>query len=263
MDIEKITGSVCDICLETGNWIKKEAGRFTSSDVESKGRHNYVTYVDKGAEKMLVERLQELVPESDIIAEEGNYRHRGFDHTWIIDPLDGTTNFIHGIPFYSISVALSYRDELISGVILDIMSDECFYASKDKGAFLNGEPIRVSSSDSLEESLLATGFPYVLAGKFESYLALFKGLVQSSRGIRRLGSAALDLAYVACGRFDGFYEFGLNPWDVAAGAVITREAGGNVTDFQGKDSYLYGNQIIASNGKIHGEIHSIIKRYFD
>ncbi len=263
MDIKNTTGSVCEICLETGNWIKNEAGRFTSSDIESKGRHNYVTYVDKGAEKMLVEKLQELVPESDIIAEEGNYPSGGFDHTWIIDPLDGTTNFIHGIPFFSISVALSYKNELVSGVVFDIMSGECFYASKNKGAFLNGKPISISSSISLEEAVLATGFPYVLANRFESYLALFKGLVQSSRGIRRLGSAALDLVYVACGRFDGFYEFGLNPWDVAAGAIITSEAGGNVTDFQGKDNYLYGNQIIASNGKIHNEMLSIIKKYFD
>lgn len=263
MDFSIITQHVCDLCRETASWIKQEAERLKPGDIESKGKHNFVTYVDKGSEERLVSALHKILPEADVIAEEGDYHDSGSDLRWIIDPLDGTTNYIHRIPLYSISVALTKHNELVSGVVYEVNSDECFHASKDSPAMLNREKITVSESKELNDSLLATGFPYILANRFDDYLSLFKDLVYSSRGIRRLGSAALDLAYVACGRFDGFYEYSLNPWDVAAGAFIIKQAGGEVTDFKGGDDYLYGKQIIASNGIIQKEMIDIIKRYFD
>jgi len=177
--------------------------------------------------------------------------------------LDGTTNFIHQIPLYSISVGLLRKERLISGVVHEINRKESFHAFYGGQAFLNNRKIKVSGSSDVTESLLATGFPYVLANEFDAYLGLFKDLVHASRGIRRLGSAALDLAYEACGRFDGFYEYSLNPWDVSAGALIVEEAGGIVTDFKGGIDYLYGRQIVASNGKIHHAMLEIINKYFN
>jgi myo-inositol-1(or 4)-monophosphatase len=263
MDYEAITKQVCEICRETGSWIQDESLKFSKADVESKGRHNFVTYVDKGSEERLVNALRPLVEGVDILAEEGEYQSNGSRFKWIIDPLDGTTNFIHGIPLYSISVALTEDDGLVSGVVFDVSSKECFSAYAGGPARMGDIPITVSGARKLEDSLLATGFPYILASKFDDYLSLFKDLVYSSRGIRRLGSAALDLAYVACGRFDGFYEYSLSPWDVAAGALIVKQAGGSVTDFKGGTDYLYGKQIIASNGNLQNEMIEIINRYFN
>lgn len=263
MDFERLTEDVCSICRETGNWILNEAEGFNRSEVETKGKQNFVTYVDKESERMLVENFRKIIPGSNILAEEGDYSETSSEYKWIIDPLDGTTNFIHGIPLYSISVALALDGRIVSGVIYDVPSDECFYASPGRNARMNNKNISVSETGNLENSMLATGFPYELGERFEAYLSLFRDMVNSSRGMRRLGSAAIDLAYVACGRFDGFYEYRLNPWDVAAGAFIVSRAGGMVTDFKGGDDYIYGNQLIASNGKNHNEILQIINRYFD
>lgn len=181
---------------------------------------------------------------------------------WIIDPLDGTTNFIHSLPVYSISVALTDRDERLIGVVYEINQKECFYAWKGGQACLNGSVIHASKTETLNDSLLATGFPYTDYGRMDHYLQLLGYLLQNSRGLRRFGSAAVDLAYVACGRFDGFYEYGLNPWDVAAGSLIVERAGGRVTDFSGKGNFIYGKEIIAANPLVCNALLHALRKYF-
>ena len=263
MDLELLTNQVCTLCRDTGQFIQQEARMISPQDIEEKGRHNFVTYVDKVAEERLIAKLSKVIPGAGFIAEEGTYTKTSRDFNWIIDPLDGTTNFIHAVPIYSISIALNYQDETILGVVYEINLKECFYSWKDNPAFLNGQKIQVSRTDSLNDSLLATGFPYDDQGKTAKYLELFRRLILNSRGIRRLGSAAVDLAYVACGRFDGFYEYGLNAWDVAAGAFIVQQAGGRVTDFSGGDNFLPGKQLISSNGLIHQEMLEILSNFFE
>jgi myo-inositol-1(or 4)-monophosphatase len=242
-------------------FIRTERERFSEADVESKSLNNLVSYVDKGAEQRLVDGLSKLLPGSGFIAEEGTGTRAANDN-WIIDPLDGTTNFVHGIPCYCISVGLQRDGEMVVGVVLEVTRDECFTAWKGGGAFLNGTPIRVSQRSSLQESLLATGFPYDDFGRETQYMELLKALMHKSRGIRRLGSAAADLAYVACGRFEAFYEYGLNPWDVAAGALLVQEASGRVTDFRNGDHWLTGEEIVASNGAVHQQLIGPIGKFF-
>ena len=263
MDLELLTNQVCTLCRGTGQFIQQEARKISPQDIEEKGRHNFVTYVDKVAEERLIAGLSKAIPGAGFIAEEGTITKTSRDFNWIIDPLDGTTNFIHAVPIYSISIALRYHDEIILGVVYEINLKECFYSWKDSPAFLNWQKIHVSKTDGLNNSLLATGFPYDDRGKTGKYLELFRQLILNSRGIRRLGSAAVDLAYVACGRFDVFYEYGLNPWDVAAGAFIVQQAGGQVTDFSGGDNFLHGKQLISSNGLIHQEMLEILSNYFE
>jgi len=187
------------------------------------------------------------LPESGFIAEEGTSSKHGERYNWVIDPLDGTTNYIQGVPIYAVSIGLLDGDELVVGVVYEVGLDECFYAWKKGGAYMNGEPIRVSERDDIHDALLATGFPYSNFDQLDEYLALLKWTMTNARGVRRLGSAATDLAYVACGRFDAFWEYDLKPWDVAAGALIVKEAGGVVTDFNGGNNYIFGGEIIASN----------------
>jgi len=205
MNLEKITQQITALTRNVGEWILNESGNLQEKDIEVKGKHNYVTYVDKTSEEMIVTGLKKIIPDASILAEEGTSEACDSELTWIIDPLDGTTNFIHQIPLYSISVGLLRKERLISGVVHEINRKESFHA------FYGG----------------------------------------------------LDLAYVACGRFDGFYEYSLNPWDVSAGALIVEEAGGIVTDFKGGIDYLYGRQIVASNGKIHHAMLEIINKYFN
>ena len=202
------------------------------------------------------------MPEAGFIVEEKSIAEQQADYQWIIDPIDGTTNFVHGVPLFCISIALAFKNEVILGVIYNPMTEELFSAYKDGGAFLNGHPIQVSKAEKLEDSLIATGFPYDDFDREKQYLEILQKLMHQSRGIRRLGSAAIDLAYVADGRFDAFYEYGLNPWDVAAGICIVKEAGGNVCDFKGGDNMLFGEEIIATNGKIDHELIDLIKDSF-
>jgi myo-inositol-1(or 4)-monophosphatase len=252
MDLKKITDQVCDLATETGNFIKNEADRLKSSDIETKSDNNFVTYVDKESEERIIRRLSEILPGSGFIAEE-NPSLKTKELTWIIDPLDGTTNFIHGVPVYCISIGLMDKEELILGVIYEINLKECFYTWKDAPSFLNGDPIHVTDTLKLADTLFATGFPYYDYGRLDPYLNFFKYMMKHSHGIRRLGSAAADLAYVACGRFDGFYEYGLSPWDVAAGALIVKNAGGKVSDFKGGEDYIFGKEIIAANALVFDE----------
>jgi myo-inositol-1(or 4)-monophosphatase len=261
MDLIDITKQVCDIARETGELIK--AATLNKDEIEEKSDNNFVTQVDKASEINLVNALEKLIPGSGFIGEEDTLGNHLEDYTWIIDPLDGTTNFIHGVPLYCISIGLMKDDSIICGVIYEIPSGDCFYAWRGGGAYLNGERIFVSNTTTIKASLMATGFPYYDYGRLVEYLQLFKFMMQHTHGVRRLGSAAADLAWVACGRFDGFYEYGLSPWDVAAGIIIIKEAGGRVSDFKGGEDYLFGKEILVSNKEIFLELQSVIKQFFN
>jgi len=262
MNLEILTNQVVNLSKAVGQMIREEVSKLDESDVEYKGIHNLVTYVDKKSEDILIGELKKMLPEAGFIAEEDEKLPRGERYNWIVDPLDGTTNFIHKIPLYSISIALNDGDETILGVVYEINLKECFYAWKNGPALLNGKEIRVSETGVLDKSLIATGFPYYDYSKLDPYLALFKDLMQSSRGVRRLGSAAVDLAYVAAGRFELFYEYGLNPWDVAAGALIVKQAGGHITRFNGDTNFVFGKEIVASNSHVHDEFLNKLNLYF-
>jgi len=262
MNLESLTKQVVNLSKDVGQMIRDEVDKLTESDVEYKGIHNLVTYVDKKSENILITELKKLLPEAGFIAEEDDKLARGERYNWIVDPLDGTTNFIHKIPLYSISIALNDGDETVLGVVYEINLKECFYAWKGGPAFLDDREIHISQTEILDNSLIATGFPYFDYSCLDVYLRLFKDLMQSSRGVRRLGSAAVDLAYVAAGRFELFYEYGLNPWDVAAGALIVKQAGGLVTRFHGDADFIFGKEIVASNGKVHNEFLKKLGLYF-
>ena len=244
---QQLTLATCEIARSAGKFMAEEHKSFDASMIETKGLHDLVSYVDKESEKQIIEQLTLLLPESGFIAEEGTSSRHGERYNWVIDPLDGTTNYIQGVPVYAVSIGLLDNDELVLGVVYEVGRAECFYAWKEGGAFLNGKPIRVSDRDDIHDALLSTGFPYSNFDQLDKYLALLKWTMTNARGVRRIGSAATDLAYVACGRFDAFWEYDLKPWDVAAGALIVKEAGGVVTDFSGDNKYLFGGEIIASN----------------
>ncbi len=246
-DLKVLCEKVIDISKETGSFIRAELHKVKIHDVESKGTHDYVTYVDKTAEKMIVEVLQQILPEAGFITEENTLNTQPREYMWIVDPLDGTTNFIHGVPCFSVSIALMKDSQMVLGVVYEINLDECFYSWGGGEAWLNGKPIRVSQQPTLEDSLLATGFPYHDYSRLEKYLELFTWCLHNTHGVRRMGSAAVDLAYVACGRFDAFFEYGLNAYDVAAGSFIVQQAGGKVTDFSGKENFIFGKEIVATN----------------
>jgi myo-inositol-1(or 4)-monophosphatase len=262
MRLESLANQVIDVSKEAGDFIRKERKNFDPDRIEYKGLNDMVSYVDKNAEKIIVANLERILPEAGFITEEKTRNQVADRYNWIIDPLDGTTNFIHGVPTYSVSIALEEYDELVLGVVYEINLDECFYAWKDAPAYLNGKEIKVSNIPAVGSSLIATGFPYYDFGKQAAYMELFTELMKSCHGLRRLGSAAVDLAYTACGRFEAFYEYNLNPWDIAAGVVIVRQAGGQVVNFSGGDEVLNTRQLLATNGKITGELLEIIQKYF-
>ncbi len=227
----------------------------TDYAVDFKGdTNNLVTEVDRHCEKLIVERLRRDFPRSDILAEENTYAETGSQLKWIIDPLDGTTNYAHGFPWFCVSIALEIGGEIILGVIYHPVMDELFTVIKGQGSRLNGKVIRVSDRRPLCNSLLSTGFPYDRTRQNENNFNNFVNFQLSARGVRRVGSAALDLAYVASGRLDGYWEFKINPWDVAAGSLLVEEAGGKVSDFSGRPYSVYDRRILASNGLIHDEM---------
>lgn len=260
MELEKICKEVIEVVKDAGNYIREQQHANADPAIEEKGKHNFVTEVDKAAEQMLVNALGEILPEAGFIAEEGTSVKRGERFNWIIDPLDGTTNFIHGAFPYAVSVALAENDIPVLGVILELGLNECFYGWKNGGAFLNERPIRVSRNATLNSSLVATGFPYTDYNRMDRFMQTIDWFIKNSRGLRRLGSAATDIAWVACGRYDGFYEYGLYAWDVAAGIIILQEAGGTSADFSGGDNYLFGREIICSNGLNHNEFVGVIRK---
>jgi len=240
-----------EAALESGLFIKRSVGKISS--VSYKGRDNIVTNVDKASERMIIKKILSNFPDHSILGEEGKPLDSGSSYRWVIDPLDGTTNFAHAFPFFCVSIALEKDGESILGVVYDPMRQELFVAERGKGATLNGKRIKVSSVNKLGGAFLATGFSYGITRK-DRNIAHFKKLLVKTLAIRRAGSAALDLCYVACGRFDGYWEMSLHPWDIAAGTLIVKEAKGTVTKFDGKPCSNYDRSILATNSLIHKEM---------
>lgn len=258
LNIERQVVALCD---EVGDFIRREAAGFDKTRIEQKvGFNNLVSYVDKESEKRIVSALAKILPGSGFIGEEGTSIKGSNDYTWIIDPLDGTTNFTHGLPPYAISIGLAKGNAVELGVIYEVNLAECFHATPE-GAFMNGKPIHVSPISSLGEALLATGFPYYSFDKMNAYLDIIRTFLDKTHGIRRLGSAATDLAYVACGRLEGFFEYNLNAWDVAAGTFIVQMAGGVATDFRGGDNFLFGGELCVGGG-VHAEMLKVIQAHW-
>jgi myo-inositol-1(or 4)-monophosphatase len=247
-----------ELAREAGGLLMSYFGKVA---IEYKGDADLVTTADRNSEKLIVEQIRRRWPEHDLIGEEGSRKETGSDYRWYIDPLDGTTNFAHGYPVFCVSMALEYKGERIAGVIYDPTRDEMFAAGKGSGSRLNGVPILVSRTPHLQESLVATGFPSHKRHKNPN-IHFYHQLTLRSHGVRRAGSAALDLCYVSCGRYDGFWEFNLNPWDTAAGVLIAQEAGGTVTNFSGQPFSIDSRQVLASNSIIHEELLHEFKEIF-
>jgi len=251
--------------LNVAKEVSKEAGYFLKKNFENKKRIEYkgdvnlVTSYDKLSQDLIYKKLKSYFPHHSFLAEE-NLEHAGEEEfRWIIDPLDGTTNYAHGYPIFCVSVALEYRGKVILGVVYNPMLDELFWGIENKGAFLNSKKIKVSSTKELDKSLLATGFPYDLRESKNNNINHFNNFVLKAQAVRRCGSAALDLCYVACGRLDGFWELKLFPWDIAAGMLIVKEAGGKLSDFKNNEIDIYTKEIVASNGLIHSQMVKILK----
>lgn len=260
--LSHIEKNVIELCHEVADFIRKESLHFDHSRIEQKGSFsNLVSYVDKESERKLVNSLKKILPGAGFLAEEGTDSKGDNEYQWIIDPLDGTTNFLHGVPIFAISVALMQQDRPILGVVYEVSHSECFHAIENGKAYCNKQEIRVSPISNLSESLLATGFPYYHSEKKDQYLEIIKTFLEKTHGIRRLGSAAIDLAYVACGRLEGFFEYDLKPWDVAGGAFVLQQAGGRITDFSGGNNFLYGGELCAS-GNIHSEMLRVIQEHW-
>lgn len=253
--------------IEAACYIAREAGKYQLSrlntvlNVEHKGTIDLVTEVDKTSEAMIVAHLRKHFPAYDVLAEEGSNTSSNSDHKWIIDPLDGTTNFTHGYPLFCVCIALEHKGEIVLGVIYEPNRDEMFTAEKGKGAFCNGRPIHVSAQAELQQSLLVTGFAYNFRQeeKFNNFNH-FRNFMNNSLAVRRDGVAGVDLCYVACGRYDGFWELYLKPWDIAAGSLIVTEAGGNVTSFDGSAFDVYGPEILATNRLIHPTMSGVLAK---
>ncbi len=262
MNLEKITQEVVELSRKTALFVQKVTANFNKNSIEHKGLNDLVSHVDKQTEEKLVAGLKNILPEAGFIAEEGSAELSDNQrYTWIIDPVDGTTNYVHGLPVFAISIALydTQTQELLSGVVHEINRAESFYAWKNGGAFLNEKPIRVSETKHLKDSLLATGFPYYDFDLMEKYIIILKELMKGSHGLRRMGAASVDLVYTACGRFEGFFEYNLKPWDVAAGALIVQEAGGRVGDFSGGNNFILGKELIAACD-VFNELKDLIEK---
>nr|MBI1228605.1 inositol monophosphatase [Cytophagales bacterium] len=262
MNLEQLVKPTIEIAKKAGAFIRKERQNFNLERVENKGFNDLVSYVDKETEKIIVAGLREIFPDAGFITEERTVDQIETPWKWIVDPLDGTTNFVHGVPVYSVSIALAQEGRIMLGVVYEVNLNECFYAVRGGGAFCNETPIHVSRAALLKESLIATGFPYHEGGKINRYLELLKFLLLNSHGLRRLGSAAVDLCYVASGRVEAYMEYNLQSYDVAAGTLIVEEAGGMVTDFGGGGNFVFGGEIIASNGAIHNQLQEKLVEIF-
>ena len=258
---QSLCSSVQEIARDTGSFIRSEHEKISEQDVELKSVASLVTYVDKTAETRIVESLKKLIAGSGFITEEGTATHSDEHFKWIVDPLDGTTNYIHGLSPHSVSIALMEGEELVLGVVYEIGLDEMFYAWKGSPAFLNGKEIKAARREKLEDTLISTGFPYYNFERFNDYMGALQHLMKSTRGLRRMGSAAVDLAYVAAGRFDAFFEHALHAWDVAAGGFILQQAGGKVTDFKGGKNWLFSGEIAAASNHCFPSFYEIIHRY--
>ena len=250
-DLKILTESVCCIAREAGYFLKEERKNFSREAVQKKQAHDYVSYVDKESEKRVVAALRELLPEAGFIAEEGSAVYHDEPYCWVVDPLDGTTNYIHDNAPYCVSIALRDKDSLLLGVVYDPCRDECFYAWKGGKAFMNGEEIHVSNVENIKDAFVITELPYNHLQYKQTALHLIDQLYGVVGGIRMNGSAAAAICYVAIGRFDAWMEAFLGKWDYSAAALIVQEAGGKVTDFYGEDHFIEGHHIIATNGNLH------------
>lgn len=261
MNLEILCTQVQWLAREVGQFIFDERLKFTAEDIIHKGKSDMVTYVDKTAETRIVGALRKLLPGSGFIAEEGTAAENGEKYRWVIDPLDGTTNYIHGISPFAVSIALMEDQEVVLGVIYEISLNEMFCAWKGSKAYLNGREIQVSGAVTTADALIATGFPYYDFTKLDQYMTTMNYFMRNSHGMRRLGSAAADMAYVAAGRFEAFYEHSLHSWDVAAGIIILKQAGGKVCDFNGGENYLFGGEMIACNANYFDEFYAIVNKH--
>lgn len=258
-DLQELLVQTLPIVDDAAQFIKGQYGKVAADDIEEKSRNSLVSYVDKQAEERLVQKLGALLPEATFLTEEDTVINDRSELVWIIDPLDGTTNFLQQIPFFSVSVALEYEGNMVLGIVQSILQGETFYATQGWGAFCNDTRISVSTPQGLDQTILATGFPY--AHRTDAYLQTLQDFLGKVQGLRRLGSAALDMAYVAAGRFGAYYEFNLNIWDVAAGAVIVREAGGIVKGFYDDEGWKDGKYVLASAPSIVNDVQHILERH--
>jgi len=262
--MKKICEEVCDIARIAGKFMLDERKSFSIDKIETKGVNDFVSYVDKKTEELIVEKLTLLIDNAGFLTEEGTVQQsQNNKYTWIIDPLDGTTNYIHGLSPYAVSIGLTENNIPVLGVVYIASSDQCFYAWKDSKAYLNGAEIKPSAIVSVSDSLLITGFPYKIGQKIDNYMSLMKHLTFNSHGVRRLGSAAADLVFIASGQAEVFYQTDLKPWDVAAGAFIAKRAGVVVTDFKGGDNFLFGHSILAAaNNNLSAQMLTLLSEYF-
>ncbi|MEQ8705969.1 MAG: inositol monophosphatase family protein [Phaeodactylibacter sp.] len=262
MNLPDICHNAVKLAEQSARFLRQELGNVRTDQIEEKALNSLVSYVDKATEAQLVAGLRSITPGCSFLTEEDTVENTEGSLRWIVDPLDGTTNFLFQLPVFSISLALEREGEIVLGIVYEVNQQEAFYAWKDSGAYLNGKPIRVSKRPTLPQSLLATGFPYYNYDQTQAYLKALQFFMQHTRGIRRFGSAAVDLAYVACGRFDGFFEYSLQPYDVAGGAFIVQEAGGVVTDFRGGTDWLHGGEMLASNALIAEDFLEVVRSAF-
>ncbi|MEM6697203.1 MAG: inositol monophosphatase family protein [Bacteroidota bacterium] len=256
LNYTQILEATLPIVKKAGQYLLEHFRQVRTDQIEDKDVNSLVSYVDRQAEAMLVKDLQALLPHSTFITEEDTVENQESEYTWIIDPLDGTTNFLFGIPHFAVSVALQHQGEMVIGIVYHPSLGECFCATKDGGAFVNDTPIKVRAAKELKEALVATGMPFNNLEQVDQTLAFIRYWKQHTRGVRRLGSAALDLAYVAAGRFDAYVEWGLNAWDIAAGVLLVEEAGGKVSDLKGGKNYLKNGEVIAASSALYEEIQT-------
>jgi myo-inositol-1(or 4)-monophosphatase len=249
-----------EAALEAGKYLKKNVGKIRHIERKAGQETNLVTEIDKKAEETIIGRIKKHFPSHDFLGEESGSAEIKSEYRWIIDPLDGTVNYTHGLPIYSVSIGLEYKGKIVLGVVYDPSRDELFTAVKKKGAWLNKKRIEVSKTKKLIESNVVTGFPYTVNKNPEPDMTHFRNFIIEAQAVKRLGSAALDLSYVACGRFDGFWEGSLNPWDMAAGVLLVTEAGGKWTDYFGVSSNVYNKQMLATNGLIHEQMMAVLKK---
>ena len=259
MNLEKLTSEVCRVAREAGAYIQEERTRFNVNQVERKHAHDYVSYVDKGSERMIIEALKALLPEAGFITEEGLATHRDEQMLWVVDPLDGTTNFIHGFAPYAVSIGLTRGREILLGVVYEVCANECFYAWKDGGAYVDGKAIYVGNS-AIGDALICLQLPY----NSDAYKPVIKQLIDRLYGhvgsIRMIGSAAMALCYVAAGRLDAYAERYIGQWDYMAGALIVKEAGGKVTNYAGDSYMMEGDSVVATNGVTHEAILEAVQQ---
>ncbi len=248
---------IINIAREAGAIVKEGFGKNFNVEFKS-SETNLVTDIDKASEKFIIETINKKYPGHKILAEESGETDDESEYLWVVDPLDGTTNFAHGIPIFSVSIGLQKKGKTIAGAVFDIMRGIMYYAEQGSGAFADGERISVSTNNILGRSVLVTGFPYNISDNPDNALEKFAALTKASRAVRRLGSAAIDLCYVARGVFDGFWEVQLHPWDICAGKLIVEEAGGSVTDFEGKAISIFSKRILATNNRVHGVIMKLL-----